>query len=411
MTWQTEERTTPDGLTEIVVWNDEDDPPDEHRAYLIDRESKVITFYPRDDFPVDEVVIEGYSSLPRSFNDKGYMTQGLLYYLNTRFSSLTIETLRIVRDSESSIRKLPRRDEFRIVLGGDDLESLRSGLAGISNEAREDRGALVDDTLESLFPGRLDLDAGGSASRKRARRVIRNLDRSIIDELSANDIEAFMDFLSELLERRYTSPAHRTRLFRAAKVKVDEVALQEVIDSYRKLIADDAAEAKLGAFLRKNLYLLDSNYVAVIPELNTALATTRKVDFGLVDSSGYLDLYEIKKCSTRLLSANEDRGNYYWHSDAVKALAQAEKYLYRAMAKANDLAADIRRERGLEVRVVKPKAVVVMGTRAQLPDEKRQEDFRILRESLKNIEVVLYDELLERLENQQGRLVGSAEIA
>lgn len=166
----------------------------------------------------------------------------------------------------------------------------------------------------------------------------------------------------------------------------------------------------MGRFLRDNLFLIDSKYVAVVPELNVVLATARRVDFGLVDSSGYLDIYEIKKASTKLLAAAEDRGNFYWHADAVKAITQAEKYLHNAQSKAAVLAGDIKREREIAVSVVRPKAVVVMGTSDQLSDERRADDFRVLRESLRNVEVVLYDELLTRLENQSGRLLGNPDI-
>jgi hypothetical protein len=45
-----------------------------------------------------------------------------------------------------------------------------------------------------------------------------------------------------------------------------------------------------------------------------------------------------------------------------------------------------------------------MGSRDQLTDQAMDEDFRVLRQSLKNIEIVLYDELLERLRNQRTKL-------
>ena len=45
-----------------------------------------------------------------------------------------------------------------------------------------------------------------------------------------------------------------------------------------------------------------------------------------------------------------------------------------------------------------------MGTNAQLDSLEKEEDFRVLRQSLKNIEVILYDELLERLKNQKNKI-------
>jgi hypothetical protein len=71
---------------------------------------------------------------------------------------------------------------------------------------------------------------------------------------------------------------------------------------------------------------------------------------------------------------------------------------------ADSLAADINRERGIEVRVVRPRAVVILGDSEQLDSDIKREDFRILRMSMKNIEIILYDELLDRLKNQRNKL-------
>ena len=100
---------------------------------------------------------------------------------------------------------------------------------------------------------------------------------------------------------------------------------------------------------------------------------------------------------------NTDRGNYYWHADTVKAIIQAEKYLYASERKAIMLSEDIKRETNENVDVVKPKTYLIIGTSSQLVNDNMKNDFRILRESLKNIEIILYDELLERFKNLKDR--------
>ena len=124
----------------------------------------------------------------------------------------------------------------------------------------------------------------------------------------------------------------------------------------------------------------------------------------MVDSQGYLDIFEIKKPTTNLLAKSKDRGNYYWSTNAVKALAQAEKYLYNTERKASQLKEDISREKNINVEVIKPRVFVIMGNKSQLDHKDKKADFQILRRSLKNIEVILYDELLERIENQKSKI-------
>ena len=145
------------------------------------------------------------------------------------------------------------------------------------------------------------------------------------------------------------------------RLRPRDIALPEVIGNFEQLLADSPSEAKWGEFLRENLFLVESRYVQIIERLNVILARSREADFALVDSHGFLDLFEIKKPETHLLAASQDRGNHYWHADAVKAIVQAEKYMYNAMQNALGLAANIQRELGLTVKVVRPRAVVIMG--------------------------------------------------
>ena len=235
-------------------------------------------------------------------------------------------------------------------------------------------------------------------------RAIRNLDESIIEHLKPGDVEKFLDFIEKLLTVKYSSAASRRKLFSAAKVKVDEVALKETIQAFEAKLENDESEHKWGEFLQKHLFLIDSKYVSVIGQLNVVLGGERTVDFGLVDSQGYLDLFEIKKPTTKLLATNPDRGNYYWSSDAVKAITQAEKYLYNAERKAPSLAEDIAREKNISVSVIRPRAVLIIGYSNQLDTLDKETDFRVLRMSLKNVEVVTYNELLQRLKNQMSKI-------
>jgi hypothetical protein len=121
-------------------------------------------------------------------------------------------------------------------------------------------------------------------------------------------------------------------------------------------------------------------------------------DFMLIDAYGYLDIYEIKKPGTRLLSLDRGRNNYYWDTEISKAIAQVENYIHQAQRHADSLRNDIRQNKGVEVNIVRPRGYIVAGLRSQLTSAKMGDDFRILAESLKNIDVLLYDDLLASLE-------------
>ena len=398
MPLETEYKHLSDSLEQVYVV-DVDEPENKILVYEIDKEKETIKFYPKDSFVVKEVLLDGFKKIPPEFSDLGYIKAGLTYYLDKKLKNVEISKLCISKTKRSFFRKY--KEKYTVVISYNDFKLLKDRLTQLNNESKAEKSLAVDEFFHTSFPRKFPKQE--LSARRRATKAISNLDESVIEQLTHNDISKLLDFVGLLLDKKYTLAAHRRKLFNSAKIKVDEVALSDVISKFEILLKEDPPESKWGDFLEDNLYLVESKYIQILPELNVVLAGARKLDFGLIDTQGYLDIFEIKKSSTKILAANQDRGNFYWHTEALKALVQAEKYLYNAERKASGLAEDIAREKNVSVNVVKPRAIVVMGNSAQLDNDAKKEDFRILRMSLKNIEVVLYDELLERLKNQKNK--------
>ncbi len=404
MTWKTETKLNTSGATLIYAF-EEDAPDQRYLVYRVDQSQSQIEFFPKptDNFAIDVIILEGFSSLPSEFARAGYLRgAGLQYHLNKKIRDGKVSELTISRTRSDSIRKVRNKQQYRMVLSYESFSKLKERLTHINTEAKSERSAYVDGFFNSLFPRRFS--ASSFAARRRAARVMRDLDEDIIPHFSRGDVDRSLEFFESLLSKKYTSLSHKRHLLGAAKVKIDEVALSEVIKQFEALLEENPPESRWGQFLKQNLFLVESKYIKIISELNVVMADARNVDFALIDSQGYLDLFEIKKPGTPLLAARRDRGNYYWSTQAVKAIVQAEKYLFNAERKAPSLVEDINRERRAKVRVVRPRAVVVMGTADQLDSQDKQLDFRILRMSMKNIEVLLYDELLDRLRNQRTKI-------
>lgn len=407
MAWKSE-KVEDNGLVHVYAWEN-DDKSKRKLVYTIDKNNKEIKFFPKGEFPTSVVSIEGFEDLPQEFSSTGYIKSGLEYYINKKLDYFRVDSLTISKEKESSFKKLPKRNVYRVVLNYKTFAELKSTLTGISSDAATERSSYVDEFFHNTYPKKFKKVKKVSA-KVRARRLVNSLDNNVISELSPKDIDKLMDFLTDLITKRYTSAKSRLKLLKSAKVQIDKVAINDVVTRFEELLNNDVSEAMWGEFLQQNLFLVESKYVAVIPELNVMLASQRKVDFGLVDIYGYLDIFEIKKASTKLLSANTDRGNYYWNTETSKAIAQAEKYLYNAERKATALREDIIRERNTEVAVIKPKVVLIVGSSKQLKNAAMREDFRILRGSLKNVEIILYDEMLSRLKNQLTKIYSTPDI-
>lgn len=124
----------------------------------------------------------------------------------------------------------------------------------------------------------------------------------------------------------------------------------------------------------------------------------------LIDPYSYLDVYEIKKPSTRLLKLDKSRNNYYWDVEIAKAISQVENYLHQLQRNSDTLIVDLKKGMGIDVSIVRPRGYIIAGTRTQLKGTKMIDDFRILSESSKNLDIVLYDDLLSNLEAFMKRL-------
>jgi len=399
MALETDEVLNEDGTESIYVF-DSDKPEDRHLTFVINTDEERIQFYPREEFLVDTVELVGFKRVPPEISELGYFKAGLNYYLSKKFQGEKVNAFRVAKNSGSTLRKY--KGGLTLVLNYEELKALKARLTELSYESKLERSLAVDEFFHQKFPSKYP--PAEVPAKRRAKRAIRNLDPAIVDHLESADVEKFLDFMECMLEGKYSSAARRRKLFGAAKLKVDEVALKDTIDAFESKLRVEESEQKWGAFLQKHLYLIDSKYVHVIGQLNVVLGGQRNVDFGMVDSQGYLDLFEIKKPSTPLLAQSIDRGNHYWSTETVKAIAQAEKYLFNADRKATNLAEDIRREKKIEVSVIRPRAVLIMGNSSQLDSEEKETDFRVLKMALKNVEIVTYDELLQRLKNQISKI-------
>jgi hypothetical protein len=125
----------------------------------------------------------------------------------------------------------------------------------------------------------------------------------------------------------------------------------------------------------------------------------------LVDIYGYLDFYELKKSGTNLLQYDSSHKTWYWSKEVSMVISQVSDYLQKAKENALSYSSTIKvetqteTEEGIDVNIINPRAIIVIGSKEELNTEKKMHQFKNLRESLKDIEFVLYDELLERLRN------------
>jgi hypothetical protein len=175
-----------------------------------------------------------------------------------------------------------------------------------------------------------------------------------------------------------------------------KIYLKKVIGEFEARLKKNSTEHAWQAFLRDTILMLVNSYVAIIEKQSVDIGG-KFPDFMLVDPYGYLDIYEIKKPQTGVLRFDDSRGNYFWDVEICKAISQVENYIDHTARHNLDIVEKIKKKKGQQVKIVRPRGYIIAGRRVDLVNDDMKEDFRILNDSLKNIDIIFYDDLLGNL--------------
>jgi len=161
------------------------------------------------------------------------------------------------------------------------------------------------------------------------------------------------------------------------------------------------------------LLLIFPKYVAVLETLHIrdyytepGKSTNRYIDLTLVDANGNIDIIEIKKPFTNsLLSTRKYRDNYTPKKELSGSVMQVEKYLFHLNKWGVEGEKQINAKRsselpsGMQIKVTNPKAMIILGRDNDFATDQRF-DFEIIKRKYANIvDIMTYDDLLQRLEN------------
>lgn len=170
---------------------------------------------------------------------------------------------------------------------------------------------------------------------------------------------------------------------------------------------DAYSEAQWQLEILQVVQFLYPKYVHSFPEApvrDTLSDKYRRIDFLLVDASGYVDAIEIKKPFAEcLVTSNRYRDNHVPMRELTGTIMQLEKYLYHLnrWGGAGEEALNRRYEDqmrdGLCIKIVNPAGMIIMGRDVALTPEQRT-DFEVIRRKYRHVvDIMTYDDLLRRL--------------
>lgn len=362
---------------------------------------------------IDRIILDGYRGLPSGlylnksgwgFGKKGIF---LLSALNQHISPGKKLELIISNKDEKSVRV--QSLIVTVTLPYTDVRNLLLRLGRINEDNNNELRQAVSSFLSTKFPRRIKIAANDFDDYQSGEIAALLRRKKVAQKLNEEDLQSLKVFFPKIFEtslkgKRKVVKAERAALIQSAKNVTDRIFLDDVIKEFEALLArQTVVEEVWQQFLKEKVFRFMTSYVTSIEKQNVSLDVSYP-DFVLVDVYGFVDVFEIKRHSTPLLSFDASHDNYYWKPEVAQAISQIENYIDKVSKNADEYIRTIRRKKRIDIRVVRPRGYIIAGTSKQFEGEKESEDFRKLGSSLKNISFILYDELLENLKNLRSKL-------
>jgi hypothetical protein len=219
------------------------------------------------------------------------------------------------------------------------------------------------------------------------------LNTGIITRLSSEDKDAVTNFIPEFAASESVGTVDLLRA--SAQIHT----LKDLARDLETEIGREHAESWWQAYIKSNILLIQQGYIKALDKINVAVGNTKFPDFSLITHDNYLDILEIKRPNTSLLKFDKSRGNYFWDGEIAKAIIQVENYIENVGTHRNDIRSYVLDKYKIDVKAIRPRGIVLVGDTRTFEDAKLKADFRLLREGIKNVTILTYDELFTRLNN------------
>src|SRR3989344_327277 len=364
---------------------------------------------------LDRIVFDGYLGIPAGLylNKDGWgfaaRTKGYFFLevLNSIAPAGKLVELTITKNGNNAYRQSTHK--ISVKLKAIDFKQFIERLRVFNQRSNDEAREIISSYLSSRFPSKIKISTKDFDSYKSGEIAEVLNKKGISSKLDEEDLNAIFNFFPKVFEsaihgRKGVLKDLKIRLAKEGKRITDKVFLDEVIKEFDDRIAKKTAkEEDWQKFLKEKVFPFLTSYIKVIDKENIGVDISYP-DFVLVDIYGFADIFEIKTHVTPLLSYDSSHKNHYWTADISKAVSQVENYIDTIRDSDAPYVKKVRRKYNIDLTINRPKGFVVAGMYSQLESEKAKEDFRKLRGSHKNVEFILYDELLSSLKGIQSKL-------
>lgn len=370
----------------------------QEKIKIYEKTSNGFTYFLEGGNSITEIHFQGYDELPDIVSPFGF---GFEEKALTKFFKFKLENSGYQKLFIADNLPTKGRKKTTLYLALNELLELKGSIGQEQRACNDTKNILIKNFLKERYPS-LSFDYTETNNNKEL--VLRNLNAKLIQQLTADEIEQLGKFYVEA-SKKYSRADVVRKMIKGLQKNAQLLTLQQVINNYEKLLRENPAESAWQGFFNEYITLFDNRYFQKINYKNIALGITKYPDLVLVDIYGYIDFYELKKADSKLLDYDKSHKTYFWSKQISMVIAQVADYLQKARENGVGYAKAIKEQTttddfsGIDVNIINPRAIIVAGSSKELNTIQKRNQFKNLRESLKDIEFVLYDELLDRLKN------------
>lgn len=219
------------------------------------------------------------------------------------------------------------------------------------------------------------------------------IDSDLINEirkgkpLSEKDIEKLEFEETELLKKDNLRLKKRLQNHSKLIKEYRDIKLPECkkdIKEFKEKLSKARKEEELQKFLSERPWLLGLEYENSQPQ---KIGIKKRYDFYVEKYDGYADIIEIKKSNDELFNKNGKMSKYL-----TDALQQLIEYIDEAIIEGDSK----RISKKLQINFLKPKGILIIGRKKNKEIKEKLEHIKYY---FHNIDILTYDDLLERGEN------------
>lgn len=255
-----------------------------------------------------------------------------------------------------------------------------------TRDVKED---IITRNFATLYPGHFTTV---HAEKYKPGTIAALLKENVLNDLSAEDKDELNKFIPDYAAKESVSVV--SVLNATAQIKT----LRELAQEMKTEMKGTRSEKWWQDYIHKNILIIQQGYIKAIEKLNISVGTTKLPDFSLVTHDNFLDILEIKKPTTELIK-EDSRNNFRWDNEISSAIIQTENYIEIISKNGDQVRSFIKDNYGIELKVVRPRGIILAGDSTKFTTQKERDDFRLLTQASRNIIFLTYDELVTRLEN------------